>query len=149
MFEILSQYYLSLKALHIIAFTCWMAGMFYLPRLFVYHAAETPHSQAWQTFATMERRLLKIIMAPAMVLTFALGLALSLIPGVIHAASGWFHLKVTLVLLMAGLHGFFSKCHKRFVKGENQYSARFYRYMNEIPTLCFILIVFLVVIKPF
>lgn len=142
--------YLILKALHIIAFTSWMAGMFYLPRLYAYHAEAKVGGELSETLKTMERRLLKIIMNPAMIITFVLGVWLILYTGVgAPGSGGWIHAKLLLVLAMAGLHGFFAKCRKDFERDQNQRSAKFYKIMNEVPTALLVLIVFLAVLKPF
>lgn len=142
--------YFWLKALHIISFTAWMAGMFYLPRLFVYHADAKVGSELSETFKIMERRLLRIIMNPAMILTWIFGISL-----VIHTGAGapgagaWIHAKLALVLIMSGLHGFLAKCRKDFERDGNTRSAKFYRLLNEVPTVLLIGIVFLAVFKPF
>jgi protoporphyrinogen IX oxidase len=139
--------YLWIKAFHIIAVIAWMAGMLYLPRLFVYHAAATPGSEQSETFKVMEQRLLKYIMAPAMGVTWILGIVL-LIQGQFVGAS-WFHAKITLVLVMTILHGLFTHWGRDFLFDRNQRSAKFYRIANEIPTVLLIVIVILVTVKPF
>ena len=139
--------YLWLKALHLIAVIAWMAGMLYLPRLFVYHAATAPGSEQWETFKVMERRLLKFIMAPAMAATWILGIALVLMGE--WLASTWFHVKFALVLAMTIVHGAFSHWANDFAAGRNPRSPKFYRIANEIPTLILIAIVVLAVVKPF
>lgn len=139
--------YLWIKALHIVAMVAWMAGMFYLPRLFVYHAAAPVESAEARTFAVMERRLLRIIMLPALLVTWASGLALAIQSGFIR--SGWLHGKLVAVLILTALHGYFSAVRKDFEAGSNRRSPRFYRVINEIPTILLIVIVVLVVIKPF
>ena len=139
--------YLSLKALHIIAVISWMAGMLYLPRLFVYHASATPGSEQSETFKTMERRLLRFIMTPAMIVTWAAGIVL-LIQG--HwLASGWFHAKFALVLGMSAMHGLLSRWAAEFARDRNRHPPKFFRIVNEIPTVLMILIVLLAVLKPF
>ncbi len=146
----MSDAYLWLKALHIISFTAWMAGMFYLPRLFAYHADTKPGSESSELFKVMERRLLRIIMNPAMIATWILGIALVINTGAGAPGSGaWIHAKLLLVLCMSGLHGFLAVCRKRFERGENIRSAKFYRILNEVPTAIFALIVLLAVFKPF
>lgn len=140
--------YLWVKAFHIIAVMSWMAGMLYLPRLYVYHTAVAVGSEMDKTFQTMERRLLRYIINPAMIITFALGIWLIFIIGM-ENLSGWFHAKMTLVLLMAAVHGFLARCRKKFVRGQNTYSAKFYRILNEVPTILMIFIVILAVVKPF
>ena len=139
--------YLWVKAFHIIAVIAWMAGMLYLPRLFVYHALATPGSEQSETFKVMEQRLLKYIMGPAMGVTWILGIVL-LIQGQFIGA-GWFHAKITLVLVMTILHGLFSHWGRDFLFDRNRRSAKFYRIANEIPTLLLIAIVIFVTVKPF
>ena len=149
MLDFLTDYYLWIKALHIISFISWMAGLLYLPRIFVYHATTKPGSEASNYFITMEQRLLRIIMLPAMILTFIFGIALLLVPGLIDWTAGWLHLKLTLVLVLAAAHGAMVKFFKEFRSGDRIRSARFFRLANEIPTLIMIGIVILVVVKPF
>jgi putative membrane protein len=139
--------YLWLKALHIIAAISWMAGMLYLPRLFVYHCAAAPGSPQSETFKVMERRLLRLIINPAMIATWALGLWLVWITGA-HK-DGWFHVKFVLVLAMSALHGFNVRWMKDFAADRNRRPARFYRIANEIPALLMVFIVILAVVKPF
>jgi putative membrane protein len=139
--------YLSLKALHIIAMIAWMAGMLYLPRLFVYHCEAEPGSKQSETFKVMERRLLKAIINPAMIATWIFGLWLAWEAGFFK--SGWLHAKLALVLAMSGVHGWYVRLTRDFAQDRNQYSQKFYRYLNEVPTLLMILIVVLVVLKPF
>ncbi len=142
--------YLWLKALHIIAIIAWMAGMLYLPRLFVYHAAAKPGSELSETFKTMERRLLKLIINPAMIATWLLGLSLIWLMGnEAFVQSGWLHAKLVLVLAMTGLHGFFAGLVKQFHADRNQHNQQFYRIINEIPTALLIIIVVLATVKPF
>jgi putative membrane protein len=139
--------YRYLLAFHIIAVIAWMAGMLYLPRLFVYHCAAEPGSPQSETFKVMERRLLRIIINPAMIATWLLGLWLAWAGG--WFASGWLHAKLVLVLLLSGVHGLFARCVKDFAADNNHHSAKFYRLANEIPTLLMVLIVILAVVKPF
>jgi protoporphyrinogen IX oxidase len=139
--------YLFLKAFHIIAVISWMAGMLYLPRLFVYHCAAEPGSAQAKTFEVMEHRLLAYIMTPAMALTWILGLVLVWQGGWMTA--GWLHAKLLLVLVMSGMQGFLSRCAKDFRAGKNMRSQKFFRLINEVPTILMILIVILVVVKPF
>lgn len=143
----MSQAYLWIKALHIIAIISWMAGMLYLPRLFVYHADAPQGSEQAKTFAVMERRLMRFIMAPALIVTWLTGLALAAQAGLFRA--GWLHGKLALVILLTALHGYFSKIRKDFALDRNKRDARFYRILNEIPTILMIGIVILVVVKPF
>ena len=145
------DWYLWIKALHVIADIAWMAGMLYLPRLFIYHVDAIAGSVQSETFKTMERRLLRFIMTPAMVVSWITGFALVYIlfgDGGIKGA-GWLHGKLLLVLLMSGAHGFFAGAVKRFAQDANRRSARFYRFMNEAPTVLMIGIVVLVIVKPF
>ena len=139
--------YLWLKALHIIAVIAWMAGMLYLPRLFVYHAAAKPGTELSETFKTMEYRLLNFIMTPAMIVTWIVGIVL-LLQGQWLGAS-WFHVKFAAVLAMTGLHGLFSHWVNEFRFDRNRHSQKFYRIINEITTILLIIIVVLVAVKPF
>jgi len=139
--------YLWLKALHIIAVISWMAGMLYLPRLFVYHAASKPGSEQSETFKVMERRLLKFIMTPAMTVTWLVGIVL-ILQGKWLAAS-WLHAKLVLVLAMTILHGMMTQWVQAFAHDRNLHTAKFYRIVNEIPTVLMIVIVLLVAVKPF
>jgi putative membrane protein len=139
--------YLWLKAFHIIAVIAWMAGMLYLPRLFVYHTDAEIGSAQSETFKVMERRLLKGIINPAMIAVWLLGLYLAWSGGWFSA--GWLHVKILLVLVMSGLHGYYSRAVKAFAQDRNKKSARHWRMMNEVPTLLLIGIVILVVVKPF
>jgi protoporphyrinogen IX oxidase len=136
-----------IKALHIIAVIAWMAGMLYLPRLFVYHCETEPGSKQSETFKLMERRLLKAIMNPAMIVTWLAGLYLAWSGHWFSA--GWLHGKLLLVLLLSGVHGFFGRCVKNFAADRNLRSQKFYRVINEVPTLLMAGIVILVVVRPF
>lgn len=150
MADFILTHYRWFMALHIIAMVAWMAGMLYLPRLFVYHADAAKGSDLSETFKVMERRLLKAIMNPAMIATFIFGgLMLYANWQGLMMGAGWMHAKLMLVFTLAGLHGFFAATVKRFARDENRRSAKFYRIMNEMPTLSFILIVILVMVKPF
>lgn len=138
------------KALHIISVIAWMAGMLYLPRLYVYHVDAKPGSELSETFKVMEGRLLKFIINPAMVATWILGLLLVFAFSVVDIrADAWLHAKFTLVLLLSGFHGALSRWRKDFAADRNTRSARFYRIANEVPTVLMIGIVILVVLKPF
>jgi putative membrane protein len=139
--------YLWLKAIHVIAVIAWMAGMLYLPRLFVYHAEAEIGSKQSETFKVMERRLLRAIINPAMAVTWVLGLWLAYDSE--FYVSGWLHAKFALVLAMSGLHGFYSRWMKDFAADRNTHTAKFYRIMNEVPTVLMIAIVCLVIVKPF
>ena len=138
---------LWLKALHVIVVITWMAGMLYLPRLFVYHAEAQKGSDVSETFKVMERRLLKMIINPSMILVFLTGTSLAFMTG--YWQSGWLQAKFILVLGLGGLHGYFARCVRAFAEDANERSARFYRVLNEAPTILMILIVVLVVVKPF
>ena len=135
------------KALHIVAVIAWMAGMLYLPRLFVYHCAAEAGSKQSETFKVMERRLLKAIINPAMIVTWGAGLYLAWSGHWFSA--GWLHAKLVLVLVLSGVHGFFARCVKDFAADRNSRSKKFYRFINEIPTILMILIVICVIVKPF
>ncbi len=141
------EWYLWLKALHIVSVIAWMAGMLYLPRLFVYHAETPVPSATSETFKIMERRLLKAIINPAMFAVF--------ITGPILASMGkywpatWLHVKLALALGLGALHGYFARHVKIFARDENRRSSRFFRVLNEVPTATMVLIVVLVVLKPF
>jgi protoporphyrinogen IX oxidase len=136
-----------LKALHVIAIIAWMAGMLYLPRLFVYHAEAPKGSIQSETFKIMERRLLKAIINPAMIVTWVLGLVLAW-QGAWWTA-GWLHGKLLLVLILSGLHGIYARRLKEFAADRNTRPARYYRILNEVPTVLMIGIVILVIVKPF
>jgi protoporphyrinogen IX oxidase len=136
-----------IKALHIIAVISWMAGMLYLPRLFVYHCEAESGSKQSETFKVMERRLLRAIINPAMILTWLLGLYLAWAGH--WLAVPWLHGKVLLVVAMSAVHGFFARCVRDFGSDRNRRSQKFYRIINEVPTLLMIGIVILVVVKPF
>jgi putative membrane protein len=136
-----------LKAFHIIAVIAWMAGMLYLPRLFVYHCAAERGSTQSETFKVMEQRLLRMIINPAMVASWVLGIWLAF-DGVWYR-SAWLQAKVALVLVMSALHGLFTRWVRDFAADRNSRSERFYRIINEVPTLLMIAIVILVVVRPF
>jgi protoporphyrinogen IX oxidase len=136
-----------IKALHVIAIIYWMAGMLYLPRLFVYHCEADAGSKQSETFKVMERRLLKAIINPAMIVSWLAGLYLAWIGHFFSA--GWLHGKLLLVLLLSGLHGFFARCVKDFAADRNTRSQKFYRIINEVPTGLMIGIVILVIVRPF
>ena len=132
------------KALHILSVIAWMAAMLYLPRLYVYHAEAGPGSPEAETFKVMERRLLRGIMNPAMIATWVFGLYLAW--AVYGFQGGWLHAKITLVLAMSGLHGYFSAARRKFEADRNTKSARHWRIMNEVPAAILVLIVILVVV---
>lgn len=139
--------YLWIKALHVVAIIAWMAGMLYLPRLFVYHAMAEVGSEQSETFKVMERRLLTAIINPAMIAAWAFGLWLVWEGGFVWSA--WLHAKLALVLLLSALHGYFSIAVRAFAADRNTKSARHWRIMNEAPTAIMIAVVILVVVKPF
>ncbi len=145
------EYYLLAKALHIISFTAWMAGMFYLPRLMAYHAGAKLQSSENLLFKVMERRLLKAIMNPAMIATWVFGIWLVIITkyGSPQNPANWLMIKLVLVLALSGLHGFFASCVRKFANDENARSSRFYKIINEVVTAIFVGIVLLVVLKSF
>ena len=136
-----------IKALHIIAVIAWMAGMLYLPRLFVYHCEAEIGSKQSETFKVMERRLMRAIINPAMIVTWLAGLYLAWSGH--WFSSGWLHGKLALVILLSGVHGFFSRWRKDFEADRNTKSQKFFRIINEVPTVLMIGIVILVVVKPF
>ena len=143
----LGEAYLWVKALHIIAVIAWMAGMLYLPRLYVYHCEAEPGSQQSETFKIMERRLLRAIINPAMIAAWILGFML-----VAHGdlwAAGWMHAKFALLIAMQLIHAAFARWRRQFARDENRHTQRFYRIMNEVPTVLMIGIVLLVVLRPF
>ena len=148
MTDILSPYYLWIQSLHIISVVAWMAALFYLPRLFVYHAMNTDKPDVVATLKIMQGKLLKVIMTPAMIATWVFGVLL-VVAQPDWMKDGWMHTKLLLVVLLSGYHGWCVKTHKTFLKDANTHSHVFYRYMNEVPTLLMITIVVLVVVKPF
>jgi putative membrane protein len=149
MADFLSDAYPWIKALHVIAVIAWMAGLLYLPRLFVYHADAQPGSPQSETFKVMERRLLRAIMTPAMAAAWLFGLLLLSVPGVASFSDGWVYAKLFLVVLMSAAHGKMGRWQRDFETDANHRPARFYRLANEIPTLLMIGIVILVIVKPF
>ena len=140
-----AEYYLFIKALHLIFVIAWMAGMLYLPRLFLYHCEVQHATEEYKRFCLMERRLLKIIMNPAMILTWIFGL------GLIHYVgfASWLVLKIILVIILSGFHMYLAKIRKNLEHNYRDYSSRYLRLINEVPTILLILIVILVVVKPF
>jgi putative membrane protein len=136
-----------IKALHVIAMIAWMAGMLYLPRLFVYHCEAEAGSRQSETFKVMERRLLRAIVNPAMVATWVFGLWLAWNANLFVA--GWFQAKLMLVLAMSGVHGLFARYVRDFANDRNRHSQKFYRIINEVPTVLMIAIVLLAVVRPF
>ena len=138
---------LWIKALHIIAVISWMAGLLYMPRLFIYHTDAEPGSVQSETFKVMEQRLMKVIMRPAMVLTWVFGLYLSW--SMYAFQGGWLHAKIALVVLLTAYHEYLGRAMRTYAADGPRRTARFWRMMNEVPTVLMILIVILVVIKPF
>jgi putative membrane protein len=136
-----------LKALHVIAVISWMAGMLYLPRLFVYHCAAEPGSKQSETFKVMEYRLLKVIINPAMIATWFLGSWLVWASSLWRAP--WLDIKIALALVLTAMHGLFARWVRDFAADRNRRSAKFYRITNEIPTILMIAIVILAIVKPF
>ena len=149
MLEFLASAYPWLKAVHIIAVISWMAGLLYLPRLFVNHVGLVPGSEASEILKGMEGRLLRIIMRPALVVSFLFGLALMHTPGIVDWSAAWMWLKLVLLLGLFVMHGLMEGWSAKFARDANQHSSRFFRLMNEVPTLLMVGIVLLVVVKPF
>ena len=139
--------YLWIKSLHVVSIIAWMAGLLYLPRLFVYHCGAAAGSEMSETFKVMERRLLRAIMTPAMILAWITGLTLAVQAGFFTA--GWMHFKLLLVLIMSGAHGYMSRCVRTFAVDANMRSHKFYRVLNEVPTLLMLAVVVAVIVKPF
>lgn len=139
--------YSWIKAFHVMSIIAWMAGMFYLPRLFVYHVDAEVGSVQSETFKVMERRLLKAIINPAMIASWVFGLWVAIEIGAF--SQGWFHAKLLLVLAMSAMHGYLVGCVRRFANDANTKPARFYRLLNEVPTVLMVGIVILVIVKPF
>lgn len=135
------------KIIHILAVISWMAGLLYLPRLFVYHAMATPKSEQSETFKVMEAKLYRYIMNPAMMVAWVFGLLLAYHTGQMHSI--WFALKLACVVLLTGAHIYLKICMRAFAADANSKSTRFFRILNEVPTILMLLIVILVVIKPF
>lgn len=148
MTDFLTDWYLVTKSLHVISVIAWMAGLFYLPRLYVYHVEQVETgSKTDLMFQTMERRLLRAIINPAMITTWVFGLALVFTPGVIDWSDWWPWVKAACVLVMSGFHGWLSARRKEFAAGTNTRSGRTYRMMNEVPTVLMIVIVFAVITR--
>ena len=143
----MDKMYLWIKALHVIAVIAWMAGMLYLPRLFVYHCDAPKGSPQSETFKVMERRLVKAIINPAMIVTWAAGLYLAWEGG--WFTSHWFHGKLALVIVLSGVHGYFAGAVRKFAEDRNTVPANTWRLLNEVPTVLMIGIVILVIVKPF
>jgi putative membrane protein len=144
----MSNYYNWFKALHVIAVISWMAGMLYLPRLFVYHCDVIKDGEADKKLRIMENKLIKIIINPAMIITLIFGLLNAYIYG-IGNLGGWFHIKMSAVLILMLIHGLLIKWHKNFLKGQNMLSTTFFKIINETITALMIISVIMVVVKPF
>jgi protoporphyrinogen IX oxidase len=147
--QLLTLFYPWTKAFHIISLIAWMAGMLYLPRLYVYHCEVRPGSVESERFKVMERRLLRQIINPAMIATWIFGALLVLTPGIINWSAGWWYVKVVAVLLLSGMHGGLAKWRRDFLEDRNTRPQRFYRIANEVPTVLMIVIVIMVVVRPF
>ena len=141
-------YYLWIKALHVIAVISWMAGMLYLPRLFVYHTQAEPGSVQSETFKVMERRLARAIMTPAMIVSFVAGLWMLVINPSLLRGGGFMHIKLVLVFALLGVHLMMLRWRREFAEDRNTRPQRFYRIVNEVPTLLMIGIVILIVVRP-
>ena len=142
------NYYLLFKSLHLIAVISWMAGLLYLPRIFVYHVENFEKKQTTGIFELMEKRLYFYIMRPAMILSWAFGIILILIIGIETFSFFWLQIKLALVVILTIYHEYLGKCLKSLKEGENEKSAKFYRIINEIPTILLIFVVFIVILKP-
>ena len=138
-----------LKVAHLFSVIAWMAGIFYLPRLFVYHAEAAIGSDKSETFKLMERRLYRGIMNPAMIATYLFGLMLAGIPGVVDWSLGWIWVKLAAVLVLTGIHILLGRWRTEFAADRNHHPERFFRIVNEIPTVLLILILVMVIVKPF
>jgi protoporphyrinogen IX oxidase len=145
----LAAVYPWVKSLHIIAVIAWMAGLLYLPRLYVYHAGAPAQSSRAAMLETMERRLLRAIMLPAAGMTYGFGLVLVATPGVVDWQRGWIWAKLGLVVLLSVFHIMLARWHRDFAAGKNPHTQKFYRIINELPTIMMIGIVLIVVVKPF
>lgn len=145
----MGEYYQWFKALHVISVIAWMAGMLYLPRLYVYHADAEPGSDKSETFKIMERRLLRAITNPAMIASFIFGGLMLATPGAIDWSMGWIWVKLAMIVLMSGIHGLLARWRRDFAADRNTRPAKFYRLWNEAPTIPLIVIVIMVIVKPF
>lgn len=145
----LSEFYLWTKALHIIGVIAWMAGLLYLPRLFVYHCETAVGSSESERFKTMERKLLRAIMNPAMIAAFVFGVALLFTPGVVDWSAGWIYVKLAAVAAMTVAHHVYARWRTRFATDGERYASRVYRIANEVPAVLMIAIVVMVVVRPF
>lgn len=148
MLDVLGEYYLWIKAVHIMAVISWMAGLFYLPRLFVYHTRVATDGDQDHLFQIMESKLMRIIMRPAMIVTWLFGLALVFTPGVISWDDAWVWVKAVAVIAMTGFHESLAKHARNFAAGENTKDEKYFRRINEIPTVLMVLIVIMVIVRP-
>ena len=142
------NYYLLFKSLHLIFVISWMAGLLYLPRIFVYHAEKTNEKNTSETFKVMERRLMNFIMMPAMILSWIFGILLILVNGGTIFGTLYLSLKLILVFLLTIYHFFLAVCAVKFEKDKNTHTVKFFRFINEIPTILLIVIVFVIIYKP-
>lgn len=147
--SLLAALYPWVKTLHVVSMVAWMAGMFYLPRLFVYHCEMAPGSVESERFKVMERRLFKQITTPAMISTFAFGILLVGTPGIIDWHEGWWYVKLAGVLALGAYHGKLSRWRRDFLEDRNTHSHRYFRIANEVPTLLLLVIVAMVIARPF
>ncbi len=147
--DLLAPAYPWTKAFHLIAVFAWMAGLFYLPRLYVYHTAAPVGGEPSETFKTMERRLLRAIMNPAMIAAWVLGITLVLTPGVVDWRAGWWHGKMAGFVAMTAFHMHLAAARRGFEADRRDRSGRHWRIANEAPTLLLVLIVIMVIVKPF
>ena len=145
----LADWYFWIKALHVISVIAWMAASLYLPRLFVYHADAEKGSVQSETFKVMERRLYRGIMTPAMIASWVFGLAMMIWAGFAQFSDGWMWVKLLFVLLLSGFHGFMGGQLRRFANDANERPAKFFRQINEVPTVLMIVIVVMVIVRPF
>jgi putative membrane protein len=141
------EYYLWIKAGHVVSVIAWMVGLLYLPRLFVYHASVAPNSETCGLLKVMERRLLRFIMNPAMVLSFVLGVSMLVLNPILLEES-WMQYKIIVLVLMTGTHAMLARWRRFFEIDKNSFSPKFFRLVNELPTILMILIVFLAIVKP-
>lgn len=147
--EFLADFYPWNKALHIMAVIAWMAGLLYLPRLFVYHCEAVPGTAESERFKTMERKLLRAIMNPAMLATYVFGLALLATPGIVDWGSGWIYVKLASVVAMTAMHGIYAGWRKNFAADGPRHRHTVYRMANEVPAILMVVIVVMVVVRPF
>ena len=142
------NYYLLFKSLHLISVISWMAGLLYLPRIFVYHVENFEKKETIKIFETMERKLYNYIMRPAMILSWLFGIILVYLNGLESLVSLWLQIKLVLVFILTIYHEYLGKCLRNLKDGSNNKSSKFYRIINEIPTILLILTVFVVIFKP-